>query len=445
MTLRVALIALALATPAACSGATGGLLIIKRPNDGETFTSAATIIVSVEIAAPIDDASITQVDFIDEFFSSDVPRCSDAGAPYTCSWPVDLTENGAHTWTATAQLSTGEVWTSPAITVHVNITGGPNGDPPPGGNLGPARGVAVNGPSAYVASAEFGLTTIDVRDPSEPLLYASSVSEFSARTTAANGTRALALGESGDKAHFWLLDVTRGQAPPVLGELPTEVPAGTDSGNLKDVVLVPDGTAAIAALGDAGVYVIDLGNAAEPSIEGIYDTGGFANAISYDAESQLAYVADGTGGLIVLDLEDRSAPSPLPQEPVAGTVADVAVVGEVAYLLTEEGTLYACDIAIPASPALLDTVETEATGLFVAVWDQVAVLVLRGAGGDRIETYNVSNPEAIAYRGVSDAAATVTGFDLANARAYVAAGNEGLRIFNVQWPNPRLEGAIVPQ
>jgi hypothetical protein len=88
-----------------------------------------------------------------------------------------------------------------------------------------------------------------------------------------------------------VVDVDDPKAPRKVGET---APLG---GLVRDVVVV--GTRAVVALGKAGVAVVDIADATHPQVAGGLDTPGYAWEIAY---LDRVYVADGPGGLLVVDL-----------------------------------------------------------------------------------------------------------------------------------------------
>jgi len=66
------------------------------------------------------------------------------------------------------------------------------------------------------------------------------------------------------------------------------------------------------------------------------------------------YVADGTSGLVMLDLSNPSQPVKVGQYRIGGTVRSAWVNGNVAYLTDWTNGLYAVDISNPAQIDLID-------------------------------------------------------------------------------------------
>src|SRR5262249_9234506 len=149
--------------------------------------------------------------------------------------------------------------------------------PTPGGSLSPqligfvpgvgnALDVVIGNNLAFLASDTFGLSAVNVSNPSVPVVagsattpfYGSNLAVSSSTCTAVSGPCAVVTGQKPlGTAHLWVLDMRVATAPVVLGELPTTVPVGNTSG-FKHVALNGSATLAVAALGSAGVWVVDI-------------------------------------------------------------------------------------------------------------------------------------------------------------------------------------------
>jgi hypothetical protein len=111
-----------------------------------------------------------------------------------------------------------------------------------------------------------------------------------------------------------------------------------------------------AALWDAGVATVDVRDPASPKPLVRLDTPGQANDIAL--QGTLAAVADGTGGLLAVDLADPARPVSLGGLPLDNCIA-VALDGRFAYAVSQDEGLAAVDLADPAHPVRTDLVPWE--------------------------------------------------------------------------------------
>jgi hypothetical protein len=170
--------------------------------------------------------------------------------------------------------------------------------------------VRFYGSLVYVACSGFGLKIIDISTPSAPKELGSLAIAGGCTSLASTGSFVLLTHQGGNIA---IVDVSDPLAPR----------------QVNDVTLM------------------------------YYGPGGSSNS-GYDIEiaGNYAYVAEGTGGLIVLDITNPT--SPLDKGHVAPTTtlqdyAYVAVQGEYAYVSRTNHTLSLIDVSHPAAPALVSS------------------------------------------------------------------------------------------
>ncbi len=292
--------------------------------------------------------------------------------------------------------------------------------------------VRVAGGKAFIASKIFGLSTLDVVIPADPLLLGSADIPFSGKNISISGTLAVITGaDSTGKAHLWVVDISDEAYPSVLGELATSMPA------FWDVALNSTATMAVVAAGTQGILVVDLNNPAAPTVIGTYDTPGTAYGVALNSNSTIAYVADGTEGLKILSLSNPRSPALLGSLRLSGLCwNDVELYGTtVACLLNQQGSLQTVDVSIPSAPLILGTRGLYGFGREIAVDTAThKVAVLSQTSTDLLEIISIANPSQPLHEGytaVTALAGTANGIDLVNGYAYVAAGSDGLKIYKV--------------
>ena len=215
----------------------------------------------------------------------------------------------------------------------------------------------------YVAADFFGLGILDVSDPEVPQLMGSAKTPGQVKDVDLSGTTAvLADHMSG----IDLVDVSDVRAPAVLGSVyvdgysrdvavlgplayAVDDPSGfyvldlqeTDSWEPTAAIQSADGprmvevsesasTPLAVLLGQGTLQVYDLSNPMEPAYRSTYATPGAALRVALEGE--LAYVADGDLGMLVVGLEDPSSPRVVGSHMPAQPVRDVAVEGDLALL-----------------------------------------------------------------------------------------------------------------
>ncbi|MHB9048779.1 MAG: Ig-like domain-containing protein [Pirellulales bacterium] len=158
---------------------------------------------------------------------------------------------------------------------------------------------------------------------------------------------------------------------------------------------------------------------------GGYDTSGAARSVT--VVGTLAYVADNTAGLQIIDVSNPTAPVRLGGYDTSGNACGVAVSGTRAYVADGAG-LEVIDVTNPRVPVRLGGYQTSGDTWDVAVSGTLAYVADGNAG---LQIIDVSNP----LRGRYDSSGTVYGVAVSGTLAYVADGTAGLQIIDVT--NPR--------
>ena len=174
------------------------------------------------------------------------------------------------------------------------------------GTPGASLDVDISGTIAYVADGTAGLRIYDVSDPDDVFELGSIATADQARSVDVEGTLVLVgIGGSGVEA----IDVSD-------PELPVSLSTWSTSGASVDVTL--SGRTALVSVGLWGVEMVDFSDAGNPTLIDIIDTIDYAGA-ARPLRGRL-YVADGYGGLQVIDLAgDDIQPGVVISLPVPGT------------------------------------------------------------------------------------------------------------------------------
>lgn len=111
---------------------------------------------------------------------------------------------------------------------------------------------------------------------------------------------------------------------------------------------------------------------------------GLIDAKEVLVDDNVAFVADGFGGFVTLDVSNPENPQALGALPLEGVLFDLAydAVNHVVYIAAQAGGVHSVDVSDPANPALLGTlaldtaavsVDYDAGRVFVAAWEDVRV------------------------------------------------------------------------
>ncbi len=186
-----------------------------------------------------------------------------------------------------------------------------------------------------------------------------------------------------------------------------------------------------------GLRIIDISDPSNPQLLGQLEAYSWTPA--FDISGTTGYVANGSG-LYTLDLSNPygSAPQMLGFLPTAGQLNDVAYSGSMAYLADWTGGLRIIDVSDPANPAEVSTVPIQAWKI-TAHSDYAFVTEANPNFPDTLKIYDTSDPytpSMIASYTLPEDAYDV---EYADGYLYVACFNSGLRIFDVSNPNSPIE------
>jgi len=159
---------------------------------------------------------------------------------------------------------------------------------------------------------------------------------------------------------------------------------------------------------------------------GHYDTDDEA----WDAEvvGDYAYVADWFGGLIIIDISDKTHPQKVGDYDTDGYAIDVAVAGNYAYVADYDDGLIIVDITNKTNPQKVGGYDTDGNARGVAVVGDYAYVVDDGNGLVIVDISNKTDPQKTGHYDTSGTAVDVV---IAGDYAYVADGNDGLVIVDI--------------
>jgi hypothetical protein len=172
-------------------------------------------------------------------------------------------------------------------------------------------------------------------------------------------------------------------------------------------------------------------NFIDPKLSDIMDTN--SKAVFY--EDDLVYLADGMGGLKIIDVSNKSNPILIGDYDDGGDVRDVYVSGDYAYIADFQDGLEIVDISNPKKPVFISIFESiHAEGIFVQ--GGYAYIAADSSGIFILDISNPTNPVNLTQYKVSGSG-YAKGIVVRDSLAYIAEGSEGLRIVNVSDPrNP---------
>ena len=157
------------------------------------------------------------------------------------------------------------------------------------------------------------------------------------------------------------------------------------------LLLLPLAAVLLLALPGA---LADEGPGPQVGLAGNYDTSGYAQSVA--VSGGYAYVADDSGGLVVVDVSDPANPTWVGSYDPTNHAYDVAVSGNYAYIADRKEGLVVVDVSNPTNPTYAGNYNTSGNARGVAVSGDYAYI----ADGDYgVVVVDVSNPTNPTYAG----------------------------------------------
>ena len=281
------------------------------------------------------------------------------------------------------------------------------------------------------------LIVLDWSDPQTPLMLSDGlrVSDMTSGIAVSDAYLYVADIAGGLR----VIDVTTPEAPEEIGAMPVdgfyhsvEISGGLAYALGFEYATVPRGLSPV-------LRVIDVTDPISPTLRGVLSLPEVGRDLFVVGD--LAYVADGGSGLLIVDTSDPDSPEQLGAYDTVGSAArGVAVDNAVAYVATagpveEADALLLLDVSAPDSPIDIESLMLPAGAEAIDVADGYAFVATDGAG---LRVIDVSNPEQPLEAGYFDAIETIGAVDAGGGYARVIA-DDRLTLIEVAAPDAPME------
>ena len=234
----------------------------------------------------------------------------------------------------------------------------------------------------------------------------------------------------GEGYSLTILDISDPASPIVVGK----------TFPLPDIVqgVAIAGGYAYVADGDGGLRVINVSTPTNPVEVGFYDTPGHANGVA--VVGSYAYIADGGSGLRVINVSTPTNPTEVGFYDTPGSAYGVAVAGGYAYVADGySGGLQVVDVSNPADPTGVGFYDTPGVAKDVTIAGGYAYVADYYGGLRVVDVSTPTNPTEVGFYNTPGVAYDVA---VAGDYAYVADSGSGLRVINISTPtNPTEVGS----
>ncbi|MFH1312706.1 MAG: hypothetical protein ABIJ00_05715 [Candidatus Eisenbacteria bacterium] len=190
------------------------------------------------------------------------------------------------------------------------------------------------------------------------------------------------------------------------------------------------GKYAYIADGPGGLVVLQIKAPFAPIEIGSYDTDGEANDVAVAGD--WAYVADGARGLVVIDISIASSPTLAGSSSSGGSASGIALAGKCAYVADGTHGLTTFDISVASNPVKIGSYDTDGEAGDVAVAGDRAYVA---DGSNGIVVLDISDPSSPTEVGSYDTDGLASAVAVSGDCAYVADGSNGIVVLDISVPS----------
>ena len=189
------------------------------------------------------------------------------------------------------------------------------------------------------------------------------------------------------------------------------------------------GNVCCCAAGGSGIDIIDVSDHNKPVLLASFDTSG--ESCSVFMVDGLVYVADGSNGLLIINITIPSKPW-LVGHLETDNALQVQVLDNKAYIADDQGGLLVVDVSNPKDPTLLGSYDSPGYAVGVFVTGTTAYLADDDHG---LQIIDVSEPEKPKLSGNYNDAKKAVGIWVKGDTAYIADTFQGLQLVNISDPS----------
>ena len=190
-----------------------------------------------------------------------------------------------------------------------------------------------------------------------------------------------------------------------------------------------------------GLRVIDISDPSSPQLVG--QLSAYSWTPNFDMANGVGYVANGAV-LYTIDISDPygSAPEAMDNIPTMGQTNDVAIMDDLAFVADWTGGLRIIDITDPGNISALTSVPIQAWKV-AAGNGYVYAVEANPNVSDTLKIYNVSDPSSPVMTAMLTLPESANDIEYQDGYVYIALQDSGLRIYDVSDPDSPVEVSVV--
>jgi len=228
----------------------------------------------------------------------------------------------------------------------------------------------------YVASADFGLSVIDVVNPNYPVAIGATVPSFYGEHVATSESIAVV---TGNNLGIKIINISNKTKPQIVGLLNGTMKSVAMAGQFAYVLEVVPGNPSHTDL-----IIVNLIVPSTPTITGRV-TLGSGMGTDVKVVGSLAYVSVGSSGFQIVDISNSTDPKIIGSVDTPGTAYAVEVANGYAYI-ADSTSVQIVNVINPINPFIVTSIVMPSTNVAVA-GSQLYVI-----GGSLLKIINISNP-----------------------------------------------------
>lgn len=288
-----------------------------------------------------------------------------------------------------------------------------------------AYGVVEMGETLFLADTVDGITRLGKTAETDLVKTGSFDAPSGVDAIFADATHAYLLDKNGPREGVTIISVSDTGEYYFTGAVATP-------GNATQIYASDE--KAYVADGSAGITIIDIQNKVAPILAGTFNPGGNACDILVHTFDNRAFIADKTFGLVIADVTDQGLLTQKAALYMENAQALAYVEQDRSYLLVvnQEG-LYTVDISDPESPVVAGYIKTPGQALDVGVKDNYAVVA---DGENGVVLIDISDPANPAITATHDTPGQSTALFIQQSYVHVADGTNGLQILGIVASDP---------
>ena len=288
-----------------------------------------------------------------------------------------------------------------------------------------AQDIAINDNYAYCGFAN-GLAIFDVSNQLAPSmtgkLQIPFEFELASKRSIFYSDNMVYINDSNwdPSAGFFIIDVTDNSNPLISGKIIT-------GGGACDITIL--GNLAYIADGYGGMKIFDIAQPSDPQLLGSLGTEDYAWNIYIDGD--YAYLAAYESGLVIIDISDPTAPVEIGSyNPADYLFYDVCVLNNIAFAGTSHNRLFIIDVTDPTAPSEVTNIGLLSPPKNLALSNHFIYAV----GSLYLATIDIEDPYNPRITNQYDCSSTLTSVKISNNKAYLTSEQLGIKILGISLP-----------